>query len=225
MDAESMQAASVLCSFCARLFRSSLSQDDLAALRETGGLLREEPFQSVAPEAASTIAGVLDRATDGEEAEALYHELLQDYTYLFYQASLSRVSPYESVWRTDDQTLFGPTTLEVRQAYREAGFEVVNESSEPDDHLGTELEFIARLFDQAAHDVQEDAERAASAVQAARTFLSDHVLVFAPFYLEDFIQAASTPFYRAAGELTQRTLDAVAQATGAAASADIYRMP
>ena len=211
MNTESMQAASVLMGLCSRLFYGSLSEEDFMVLKEQADLLREEPFVSVAP------------AHTPEEIDALYHELKQDYTYLFYQTTLSKLSPFESVWRTDDQTLFGPTTLEVRAAYKDAGFELAADTSQPDDHIGAELDFLGRLFARAAQD--PDSGQARRDIEAARVFTSDHLLVFSPYYLKDFIEAANTPFYKAAGQLAQESIAAVARLLDVTASADIYRIP
>lgn len=222
MNTETLQAASVLCGICSKLLYSSLTEEDIAFFKEQSALLREEPFTTVAPDAAARIADTFDALESAEETDALYHELKQDYTFLFYQASVSHISPYESVWRTDDQTLFGPTTLEVRAAYKAAGFELATDQSQPDDHLGTELNFISQLFARAA---EADEDAAAADIEAARAFLSDHTLVFASYFLADFKEAAHTDFYRAVGALVEQTLATVAELTGAKASADIYRMP
>lgn len=223
MNTESLQAASVLLGFSSRLLYASLSEEDLTTLKEQVPLLREEPFASVAPQAAGVLAETLESAQTPEQLDALYHKLKQDYTYLFYQASQSKLSPFESVWRTDDQTLFGPTTLQVRAAYKEAGFELAADTSQPDDHLGAELDFLARLLARAAH--SPESEQGKRDIEAARAFASDHLLVFSPYYLNDFEAAANTSFYRAAGQLTRQSIDAVAQLLGASASSDIYRMP
>ena len=223
MNTESVQAASILMGLCSRLFYGSLSEEDFTALKEQSDLFREEPFISVAPQAAAALADILSAARTPDEIDALYHELKQDYTYLFYQTTLSRLSPYESVWRTDDQTLFGPTTLEVRNAYKEAGFELAADTSQPDDHIGAELDFLGRLLERAAQN--SGSEQATRDIERARAFASDHLLVFSPYYLEDFIEAAHTPFYEAAGQLAQESIAAVALLLGASASADIYRMP
>ena len=223
MNTESLQAASVLMGLCSRLFYGSLSEEDFKALKEQSSLLREDPFASVAPQASASLADILDAAQTPEEMDALYHELKQDYTYLFYQVSQSKVSPFESVWRSDDQTLFGPITLEVRAAYKDAGFELAADTSQPDDHIGAELDFLSRLFARAAQEAES--QQATHDIEAARSFASDHLLVFSPYYLKDFIEAANTPFYKAAGELAQESIAAVARLLGASASADIYRMP
>ncbi len=223
MNTESMQAASVLMGLCSRLFYGSLSEEDFMVLKEQADLLREEPFVSVAPGAATAMADILEAAHTPEEIDALYHELKQDYTYLFYQTTLSKLSPFESVWRTDDQTLFGPTTLEVRAAYKDAGFELAADTSQPDDHIGAELDFLGRLFARAAQD--PDSGQARRDIEAARVFTSDHLLVFSPYYLKDFIEAANTPFYKAAGQLAQESIAAVARLLDVTASADIYRIP
>ena len=84
--------------------------DDLLPMRTALG---GEPFASMAPEGARMLADVL--AAYGADPAACMAQYRQDRAYLFYQVSYSRTSPYESVYRTEDRTLFGPTTAQVKR--------------------------------------------------------------------------------------------------------------
>jgi TorA maturation chaperone TorD len=143
----------------------------------------------------------------------------QDHTYLFYLVSISHTSPYESVYRTETREMFGPTTLEVREQYREQGLAVSAEGSLPDDHIGLELDFLGRLFARLAQEAEAGDHAAADATEdTIRRFLGEHLLVFAPTYLRNLQERARTPWYRATGALTQAVIDLLARQMDAQAT-------
>jgi TorA maturation chaperone TorD len=229
----------VLCAFCSRLLYESPSPSLVERLREQRALLLVEPFLSVAPTAAGELerllagaggggatgaaagdAGAAAGAATGDggaaAADNFLADIRQDYTYLFYLVSISHTSPYESVYRTETREMFGPTTLKVREQYREQGLTVSAEGSLPDDHIGLELDFLGQLFARLAQETQAVDRTAADATtETIRRFLGEHLLVFAPTYLRNFQARAQTPWYRAVGALTQATIALLAQQTNA----------
>lgn len=150
-----------------------------------------------------------------KEGALLFQSIHQDYTYLFYMVGVSHTSPYESVYRTDDKTLFGPTTLEVREAYHASGIKIEREGSTPDDHIGYELSFLAHLLALGSKALEKsDLNEQRRIAESIRAFLSEHVLVFAPIYLKSVQTQAQTPFYRALARITLRTIESMAEAFG-----------
>ena len=117
-------------------------EEDVARLAGDRSLFLEPPFSQVAPRAAEELAGWLAQADGEGGARALAREAHLDRSYLFYMVGQSRTSPYESVYRTDDATLYGPTTFQVREAYAAHGLAFGRSANEPDDHLGLELSLI-----------------------------------------------------------------------------------
>lgn len=202
MEATQCQACEVLCGFCATMLGSSLEEEALRSLRERAYLLLEPPFTAVAEQQARALARILDDAADDDGLSQLYHELRQDYAYLFYMVDYSKTSPYESVYRTEDRTMLGPTTLAVRAAYEEQGFCTAGSFEVPDDHIALEFAFLAKLFGRKSED----------ALDAARSFLAEHLLMFAPAYLASVEGAARTPFYRAVAGVAAHTLQVLAKA-------------
>ncbi len=202
MEATQRQACEVLCGFCATMLGSSLEEEALRSLRERADLLLEVPFTAVAEQSARALAHILDDAADEEALLLLYHELRQDYAYLFYMVDCSKTSPYESVYRTEDRTMLGPTTLAVRAAYAAQGFCTAGSFEVPDDHIALEFAFLAKLFERGSEE----------ALDAARSFLAEHLLMFAPEYLASVEGAARTPFYRAVAGVAAGTLRALVEA-------------
>ncbi|MDR0501249.1 MAG: molecular chaperone TorD family protein [Coriobacteriales bacterium] len=80
----------------------------------------------------------------------IYDEVNRDCSFLFFMVGKSNTSPYESVYRTEDRTLFGPTTLEVRELFRKQGFAPALRSNQPEDHIAIEFAYLAFLFNRLA---------------------------------------------------------------------------
>lgn len=217
LSAESCRAYQALCSFCSwGLF--SDPADQLSMFAEDRDMFAEAPFSQVAPEAALALRDALAVGEGEEGLKALAREVYLDRTYLFLMVGSSHTSPYESVYRTDDSTMFGPTTLEVRAFYRANGLRFERAETEPDDHIGLELAFAAHLLDKAASALEAgDAAAAETALSALRSFLSDHILVFAPMYLGNVQRRAKSAFYAAVAGIAEGTLSALADALGAEA--------
>ncbi len=220
LTAESCRAYQALCSFCSwGLFADPT--DQLEAFVRDRALFLEEPFAQVAPEAARALHDALE-AGEGEGLASLIREVHLDRSYLFYMIGASRTSPYESVYRTDDSTVFGPTTLAVRSFYKAYGLRFERAETEPDDHIGIEFAFVAHLLDGAALALEEgDEEGACRLLSDVRAFLSDHLLVFAPLYLGNVQRRAKTSFYAAVAGIAQASLESLAEVLGASASEEI----
>lgn len=221
MTGDAAQAYRVLCDFCSTMLTESPSGELLGRLIDQRELLLEEPFSAVALEAATGLHDLLASA-DKQGREDFETAVKRDYTYLFYMVGASHTSPFESVYRTDDRTMFGPTTLEVREAYRAWEVQAPEFGSTPDDHLGYEFAFLAHLLGAAAdaQGVSED-DAAKRAFADARTFLSDHVLIFARVYLKNVKARAREPFYRHVAGIAEATVASLADALNARAADEI----
>lgn len=137
----------------------------------------------------------------------------QDRAFLFYQVSVSRTSPYESVYRTEDRTLFGPTTAQVKADYERHGLRLDTGRNEPCDHFGLECTYLAQVAGAGAE--ASDTEAAAGATGELRRFLGEHLLVFAPIYLAHVETQARSDLYRAAATLAREVITWAADLLGA----------
>lgn len=190
---------------------------ELAAVR-TG--LADGLLEEAAPGAAKDLVRALDAyAADPPAQGRLLH---QDRTWLFYQVGYSRTSPYESVYRTPDRTLFGPTTAEVKRAFAACGLKAACRGNEPCDHFALECACVARVAraGQTARDAGH-IETAWGAVGWIARFMSDHLLVFGPVYLHNVALQARTPFYRSASGLAAGVLGWAARLVGAAPAEEL----
>lgn len=198
-SSEILMACQTMCSLGSSLLYEGPDRERLVALAQASDLLHEAPFSALADGAALRMADALhDAAVDDGAFEAFCQDLRQDYAFLFYMVSVSKASPFESVYRTDDATMFGPTMLEVRHEYERFGLELSASDSQPDDHLGIELAFLAELF---ARALDGDDAQASTCLEAAWRFMHEHVLVFSDGYLGQVAEVARTDFYRDAARL------------------------
>ena len=218
LSIQSMHAYQALFNFCSWGLYEKPTAEELFGLAGTREIFLMEPFSQVSESAGRAFAQVLEKAVSEEGLAELVREVHLDHTYLFRMVGSSHTSPYESVYRTDDSTMFGPTTLEVRAAYKNYGLQFERAANEPDDHIALELAFVAYFMSAAADFLAEgDAEKSERALDAAKRFLSEHLLVFAPVYLGNVQKRAQSGFYAALAGIAEKTLSSLAEALGAEA--------
>lgn len=135
--------------------------------------------------AASEIA-LADASADGLEAafaqarktmrDSALERLREEYARIFIGPERLPVAPYESVFLTGKRVLFQPSVLEVRRSYREAGFLPARLHSVPDDFIGLEMDFMAKLADAAFRAWQQGDESACERrLEQSKRFLEDHL--------------------------------------------------
>ena len=115
-------------------------------------------------------------------------ELAADFAAIYLTHAL-RASPHESVWRDRDHLMLQEPTFAVRAFYHRHGLQVADWRQRADDHLATELEFVALLLER-------------SEFQEAANFLETHLLTWLPSFAMRVGQRAATPFYAALAGMT-----------------------
>lgn len=105
--------------------------------------------------------------------------LQSEYTKLFVGPAQLPAPPWESVFVSKEALLFQENTLAVRESYRSAGFQSTGYPHEPDDHVATELSFMAALSKRAMESFEQgDVDRYRSTLLAQSQFLEEHLLVW-----------------------------------------------
>ncbi len=182
--------------------RLLLEPPDLALLDRIGhpGLLDEWPMTD--EKSRQGVRLLLAGATEGAVP------LARDHQRLFVGPGRLLAAPYESVYLSRDHLLFEEQTLQVREAYRAFGLVAPALNREPDDHLGLELHFLAEVCLRSldALDTGDD-DRFDATLAAHQSFLTDHVLRWAPAFLDLVTEHARTDFFRGAALLTAGLLD------------------
>lgn len=84
---------------------------------------------------------ILASAASESKCARLRHE----YTKLFIGPEKLPAPPWESVYVSGEPLIFQESTLAVRQAYRNAGFQTAGYPHVADDHIAIEFDFMAQL--------------------------------------------------------------------------------
>ncbi len=179
----------------------------LEVLAELAAFLQEWPLG----EEREDVQAGLALMTSGLNEE--FPTLAVDYADLFVGPNALKAAPWGSVYLTEEQTTFGESTLAVRAFYRQYGMEIETGEREPDDHIGLMFAFLAWLGDQGLE--QEETEPLQPYFCSLQSFLSEHMLPWAPRLCELVEQEATTDFYKGLGKLTAGVLVALAEITGA----------
>ncbi|MCL1861347.1 MAG: molecular chaperone TorD family protein [Proteobacteria bacterium] len=149
---------------------------------------QNNPWMHCMDRALGALAGI---PCDDESAELPVpseDDLAADFAAIYLTHAL-RASPHESVWRDEDHLMLQEPTFAVRAFYRRHGLQAVDWRQRADDHLVTELEFVALLLERGE-------------LKEAACFLKSHLLTWLPSFASRVAQRAATPFYAALAGLT-----------------------
>lgn len=112
------------------------------------------------------------------------------FTRIFIGPGKPLVSLYESTYVNKEQLVFQQSTLDVRNAYAAFGLKVLQKRHEPDDHIGSELAFMAHLGQRAFEcGVNKDDRGMIEALQGSLSFLDNHLLRWIDAFYESFLRA------------------------------------
>lgn len=150
-----------------------------------------------------TTAGIkLMRDFMGDWEEALLEELARDYRRLFIGPGHIPAPPWESVYLSIEGLVYEEQTMAVRKFYARYGLQSPKRYTEPDDHFGLEMAFLAHLCTLGLAAIEAgDSDGLASHLDAMRDFLKEHLLLWAPAFLQRVIDHAQTAYYRGAAYL------------------------
>ena len=133
-----------------------------------------------------------------------------DFAELFIGPNALKAAPWASVYLSEEQTTCGEATLAIKAFYREFGIEIDTGENEPEDHIGLIFAFLAHLTGQALENIDQE-ETVQPWLCACRSFLTDHVLTWAPRFLEIMRENARTDFYQGMSLLAEGTLQQFAE--------------
>jgi len=142
-----------------------------------------------------------EKAKEISKKDLLEQFLNVDFTNLF----VLHLIPYESFYRRDDQMLETGGANPVVQLYNEYDFRVQLDKARcvSPDHIGIELEFMYMLATSEYKALEnDDYDAACQIAKIERDFLRDHLLQWAPMFLQNVKAETATPFYFDAASLT-----------------------
>lgn len=187
-----------------------LTAPDDQSLSAVRSLVEEWPLDSQGP-CGEGISLWRESARSEEKADVV----ARDHDRLYGDSATGLVAPFESVHRGTEGLVFDEQTLQVRAAYRAFNLQAPRLNREPDDHIGLEFEFLSRvcLRTMDALTVPDD-PGAENALDMGRSFLSEHVLMWAPSVLTRVAEAADTSFMSGLALLSLGTIEQFATAVG-----------
>ena len=148
-----------------------------------------DPWLSAMGAALKALDGALcDDAEPAPLPASSEDDLAADYAAIYLTHAL-RASPHESVWRDEDHLMLQEPTFAVRAFYARHGVQAFDWRQRADDHLATELEFIALLLERGE-------------LREAARFLKTHLMTWLPQFADRVSQRAATPFYAVLAGLT-----------------------
>lgn len=145
-------------------------------------------------------ADALALMREGLAAGADNENLVWEYRRLFVGPGHLPAPPWGSVYTDRECVVFGEATLALRAWMRRVGVARTTDERTPEDHIGLMLVLLAYLAEERPELVDE--------------YLRDHLLTWAPHYLEALEEAADHPFYRGLAALTRSTLLGLQEARG-----------
>lgn len=127
--------------------------------------------------------------------------LARDYVKVFIGAgrgAQSAAYPFESVYTSKERLMMAEARDEVFAIYAYAGLVKDKDFKAPEDHIALELEFMAYLADKTGAALEAgDEDAAAELLGQQRSFLSDHLLNWAPYdFTSDILRFSGTDLYK-----------------------------
>ena len=138
-----------------------------------------------------------------ESVEELMRDIEDEYVRLFLGPGKSKIMPYQSTYEGDP--VYGETTLRIKKIYLQAGLRIPPESGISEDHLGSELQFIAHLCG-IAMDLLEQGKDAAPILRLQREFIEEN-MDWVQRFCEDVQQTPAANFYRGLAMVTRGFLE------------------
>ena len=150
---------------------------------------------------------LFNRTINNDVSDKHLNNLVLEYTRLFIGPG-KHISPYESVYRDNEDALWSETTVEVKNFIESLGLEYSYNWSGLPDHIGVELEFMQRLT---CHEkeawTQEDKKQAIHCLEFEKRFVDEHLSQWVPIFCNKVKEETQTAFYREIAELTRQFID------------------
>ncbi len=167
-------------------------------------MIRVPAFLEALSETGVELGGDFVNGNVGE----LIEELAVEYTRLFLGPG-RHISPHESVHHelTDGRkwgTLWGDSTMEVKEFIESSGLELRPDSNLIPDHISVEFEFMQLLTEHEEGAIrQSDKESLRACHGMQRHFLGKHISKWVPKFCSEVIVKAENPFYRQMAEFAK----------------------
>ena len=147
-----------------------------------------------------------------QDLDILETTLATDYARLF--LSINKVPPHPSESTYREGVMMQHYRDEVLKTYWGFGVSAKKEFTEPEDHIATELSFMAFLCHKAKDALNSgDNKEAKRCIRAQKDFLEMHLAKWVPGLVRDILNNARTPFYKGIAALTKEFIEMNLSAT------------
>lgn len=177
-------------------FTHAALETDLA---EDSNLLEFEPSRILFERGIRNLLSWRNRLLVDENGRC-FESTKDDYVRLFVGLPHPLAAPWESVYSSDDRLVFQADTLDVRRWYRSLGLETAALYSEPDDHIGLEIEFICLAL----------ADNHAKKICIAKEFATRHPGRWVQSWNALVQEHAKTEFYCGLGNIAEAIVASIA---------------
>ncbi|AFQ46231.1 TorD/DmsD family molecular chaperone [Desulfosporosinus meridiei] len=157
-------------------------------------------LQSEGPQEMESAVKILEEYLNS--SPEVYQALTYEFNRLFVGPAAPKAPPYESVYRSAEGLVMQEQTLAVRKMYLREGLHSQEQGHEPDDFIGTELEFMAYLLSRA---LSSEQEQNLSGVQyyleLHQEFCSKHMEQWVEAFAQAIGKSTDYPLYTALSKI------------------------
>jgi len=155
-----------------------------------------DALNSICPDAAEFI--------DTTNGKMTIDKLELDYTKVFIGPFKVLAPPYGSIYLDNTRTVMGPSSIDVRNRYKEFGLDLSQSFKDAPDHISAELEFIYFLIFLEIKALKEsDYESSFRFLDAQQSFLQEHLGKWVTEFTGILEEHAETRFYKNLANLTK----------------------
>lgn len=193
----------ILYNLLGRIYRIEVDQPMLEQLKEM-------QFPTECGDAAPTLGFRKLRAYLSRDGENQLTDLAVDYARVFLGAGEQEgliAYPCESVYTSPEHLIMQDARDQVVQLFHSKGLDKAEGLDLPEDHLGLELEFMARMCRETQQAIAQGEWLAiASSLEEQREFIARHLFNWVPKFCADVKARAETEFYQAVASITEAFL-------------------
>ena len=195
--------------FLSGIYARELTSEQVSELRQRRGSLLPGLSALGESEDASRIRtgldlmrGYFESVVEGSERDVRL-DLAEDYAGLFLGVRGKIPHPSESAYQ-GGKKIMGRPYREVKKIYEEAGLSADKSFTEPEDHVATELSFMAFLARKTSDAIKQGkTESAKWLIQSQKDFLERHIMKWIPRMCDDVLGIGRTEFYKGAAMITK----------------------
>lgn len=135
-----------------------------------------------------------------KELDSIVEEEKQAYLatfYIFNKEGKVPAPPWESVYMTNDRSLFGEPAFQIRKKLAEFDLQFIHENTDPDDHIAIELDFMNYLIHYTFSAKEEGREEDyVKGVYTQYWLMKEHLNKWISPFTKDILSSNTSDFYK-----------------------------